>query len=271
MNELEVLSNEDLGNTFWIFWRSEVIFLNLFKVLWRCFLKLSCEPRTIPKSFREIGWITKLRLKKKKSGRWYWYLVSGLKITSCAWFDRSGLKFIFLWNTQLLILVRSCFKYFADEFTFLIKENCEVSWTKNFALILDHLINCLCISKTILSPWGSLEEVLLQCLPIWNFLCLKQPFCFLYFKTFVRTPKRLHDIPFCFSLNRRPSSHTLSKALNISRNNRVTCFPWWYQRFIKWFLYFTSNRYKLTDTLGYRWKPDWLDEINSFSINNLNI
>ena len=51
---------------------------------------------------------------------------------------------------------------------------------------------------------------------------LKTTLCFLLLKKLDNRFKRLPDIPFCFSLKLMPSCHTLSKALNMSRNTLQT-------------------------------------------------
>ena len=49
--------------------------------------------------------------------------------------------------------------------------------------------------------------------------------CFLRFKKLVRVLKKLPDIPFCFNLKIRPLRHTLSKALDMSKNTDQTSIP----------------------------------------------
>ena len=112
----KILTNEDLLNKFWSFWRSKVIVLNLFKVFWRNCLKSSRESISI-KCFRKLSVWRKFDWKIR--GQWFCCLVFDLKITFFACLDRFELKLIFLWNTQELILARLFFKYFADEFAFL--------------------------------------------------------------------------------------------------------------------------------------------------------
>ena len=54
---------------------------------------------------------------------------------------------------------------------------------------------------------------------------LRTTLCFLFLKKFDNRFKRLPDMPSCFSLKIRPSRHTLSKALDISRNTLRTSKP----------------------------------------------
>ena len=63
----------------------------------------------------------------------YFFRVFLLKITCCACLAGSGLKFIFYWKAQLVILARSPCKSFVDEFLFLITENNEASLANNCA------------------------------------------------------------------------------------------------------------------------------------------
>ena len=54
---------------------------------------------------------------------------------------------------------------------------------------------------------------------------LETTLCFLFLKKFDNKFKRLPDMPFCFNLKIIPSCHTLSKALNMSRNTLRTSKP----------------------------------------------
>ena len=65
----------------------------------------------------------------------------------------------------------------------------------------------------------NLEELLLQCKPVRNVGCVYKLFAFYLLKKSLEVLKRLHDIPFCFSLKRIPACHTYSR--NISRNTRL--------------------------------------------------
>ena len=100
IKDLYTVNNDFLGNRFWNLWRS-LIFLLSF---WKLFLD-------------EIK---------------FWSL--RLKITSSAaclvW---SGLKFIFHWNAQSLILAKSLFKSLADLVIFSTTKNKDVSSANNFA------------------------------------------------------------------------------------------------------------------------------------------
>ena len=55
-------------------------------------------------------------------------------MTSCACLVGSGLKFIFHWNTQVLVLVESLFNSLADLAIFSTTENSDASSANNFGL-----------------------------------------------------------------------------------------------------------------------------------------
>ena len=114
--------------------RNEVIFLTLFKVLWTCSLKSSCESKTIPKCVWGIVWMTKFWLKKRVGG--FCFLVFLVffffKITSCAFFTEFRLKLIFHCKAQLLILAVSSSKSFVDKFVFLTTDKSEASSVNSF-------------------------------------------------------------------------------------------------------------------------------------------
>ena len=72
-----------------------------------------------------------------------------------------------------------------------------------------------------LEPWG---------VPVWksaqeDVCTLETTPCSPLLKKFVNRFKRLPDMPFCFSLKMIPLCHTLSKALDISRNTLQTSKP----------------------------------------------
>ena len=55
---------------------------------------------------------------------------------------------------------------------------------------------------------------------------LRTTLCYPFLKKFDNRFKRLPDISFCFSLKIRPLCHTLSKALDMSRNTLRTSKPY---------------------------------------------
>ena len=72
----------------------------------------------------------------------------------------SGLKFIFYWKAQLLILAKSLFSLFADVFMSCVTENKDMPSANSFALekrpLLDHLYK----SKTMKALKWILGELL---------------------------------------------------------------------------------------------------------------
>ena len=88
---------------------------------------------TVESFFWFVLWMTELLSKKMR-----WYFLGGfflLNITSCAYLTGSGLKFYFLLNSQSLILSRSLFKSFSDEFA----GRGKISLTNNLAF--DEVLN----------------------------------------------------------------------------------------------------------------------------------
>ena len=65
-----------------------------------------------------------------------------------------------------------------------------------------------------MEPWGIPALTLAQ----EEVYPLRTTLCFLFLKKFDNRFKSLPDMPFSFSLKIRPLCHTLSKALDISRN-----------------------------------------------------
>ena len=68
----------------------------------------------------------------KKNGGWLVLLINLLKITSWACLLGSGLKFIFLWKAQSLILLKSLFQSVVLELIFWTTEKREISSANNF-------------------------------------------------------------------------------------------------------------------------------------------
>ena len=127
-------------------------------------------------------------------------------ITSWACVLRSGLKFIFHWIVQFLILFRSLFKLIADVFTLWTIEKSEVSTAKSLTFIV----------KSSDTP-----ALILVHEEYWSFKQL----CFLKFKKSVMISNSIPEIPFCFSLSKSLLCHTLSNTFGMSKNIPRTSRP----------------------------------------------
>ena len=128
MKGLYTVINEFLGNRFWSLRRSPIVLLFFLKIISICSLKSNLESKTIPWCL----WDSVLWLQFKDGWLVFWSF--RLKITSWAYLVGSGLKFIFHWNAQVLILVKSLFNLLADLVIFSNIENSDVSSSNNFAL-----------------------------------------------------------------------------------------------------------------------------------------
>ena len=69
-----------------------------------------------------------------------------------------------------------------------------------------------------MEPWGTPPLSLAQ----EEVYPLRTTLCFLFLKKIDKRFKKLLDMPFYFNLKVRPSCHTLSKALDMSRNTLRT-------------------------------------------------
>ena len=86
----------------------------------------------IPRCFGEVVRVT-LALSNSNGG-WTVFFNFQLKMTSWACLIVSGLKFIFHWVAQLLILSKTLLRLFAEVWMSCITENKDVSSAKSFAL-----------------------------------------------------------------------------------------------------------------------------------------
>ena len=146
-------------------------------------------------------------------------------MTSWACLLGSGLNLIFHWKAQLLIFIKSLLRSFAVEFILWITEKREVASANNLGFEDKPSDKSLIWIRKNNAPridfWGTLTSILVQdeCCPF------KTTFCFLWYKKWVITYKRLPNIPCYFNLKRRPSCQTLSNALDISKKTPVVSRP----------------------------------------------
>ena len=93
--------------------------------IFRCSQNINSLSSIIPRCFWDEDYET-WRLLKNNSG-WRIFFDFRLKMTSWACLLGSPLKFIFCWKSQLLILAKPLFSFFADVFMSSVTENKDVS------------------------------------------------------------------------------------------------------------------------------------------------
>ena len=127
-----------------------------------------------------------------------------------AYLVRSGLKFIYHWNVQVLILAKSLFKSMADLVIFSITENRDVSSANNCGL------DPKSSDKTgpSIEPYGTPASIAAH----EEYCPFRATLCYRWYKKYVATFNKLPDISFSLSLWKIPSWRTLSKAFDMSRN-----------------------------------------------------
>ena len=104
-----------------------------------------------------------------------------------------------------------------------------------------------------IDPWGTPARTLVQD-DVWP---LRTTLCLRFFRKHFIKQRRFSEIPYWFNLSMRPSCHTLSKALDISRKTPLTSRPLSNESQISWVIdksWFTQESPSL--------KPDWLSDIN---------
>ena len=160
-------------------------FLALQSVLSMCFLKLNLSSSISPRWFcDDASW------------------------TSVAYFKRSGMKDIFHWNANLLIIFKSLLSSFENLVRSLTMEKTEVSLAKTFTLgfkpSAKSLIEIKNKSEPRMEPCRT--PALMPCQSgYWSF---KTTLCFLLDKKLFSNCKKSLEIPRFFSLYSKPSFHT---------------------------------------------------------------
>ena len=158
-------------------------------------------------------------------GGWESLFTFLLNIVSRACLLGSGLKLIFRWWAQWLILAKSLLISAAELSLLCTTENKEESSANN--LILDNNSSAksfMYIKKNsgpIIKPFGTPALTLIH-IKTWSF---KTTFYFLFLKKSHNKFKNLPDMPFCFNLKIIPSCHTLLNAFDISRKTLLTSNP----------------------------------------------
>ena len=144
------------------------------------------------------------------------------KITSYACLLGSGLKVIFHLLAQAFILLKSLFRLDADKFIFSTAGKSETWSAKSLKFVVWPSERSLIYIKNNkgprIDPCGTPDSILDH----EDSGPFNTTLCFLKFKKSVRVLKRLPDMPFCFNLKIRPLRHTLSKALDMSKNTDRT-------------------------------------------------
>ena len=123
-----------LGKKAWSL-RNNHFFTLLFTFLFRCSWKFDLVSRCyIPRWFWEGTCWTELWLKQT----WLWFIFWSFFENRSSWacLLRSGLKFIFHWIGQFLILFRSLFKLFVDVFILWTIEKSEVLSAKSLTFVV---------------------------------------------------------------------------------------------------------------------------------------
>ena len=122
IKDLYTVNKDFLGNRSWNLQRSTIVLLTFLKIISR--RPLTSNRETIPRCFCESVKLTVLWLKIKHG--WLVFLNFQLKITSPAHLVRSGLKFVFRCNAQVLILAKSLLKSLANLVIFSTIENRDI-------------------------------------------------------------------------------------------------------------------------------------------------
>ena len=108
--------------------------------IFRCSQNINSLSSIIPRCFWDKDYET-WRLLKNNSG-WRIFFDFRLKMTSWACLLGSPLKFIFCWKSQLLILAKPLFSFFADVFMSSVTENKEchlqIVYQQKIDWLLDH-------------------------------------------------------------------------------------------------------------------------------------
>ena len=113
-------------------YREVLLFQRLcFVRFFMCKLKFNLVSNTILRCFWEENDL-KMKFWSRNNGGWLMLLIFLLRMTSWAYLLGSGLKFIFHWKAQSLILPKSLFKLVLIELIFWTTEKREVSSGNSF-------------------------------------------------------------------------------------------------------------------------------------------
>ena len=188
------------------------------------------------------------------------------KITSCAFFLGSGLKLVFYWNGHLFIFAKLLFSSRAEVILSWIRENKDISSAKSLAFEDNPSDESLIYIKNKNGPsmeiWGAPPLISDQ-----SETCpFNKTLCFLFLRKSHKRFSKLSDIPFCVDLKIRPLHQTLSNAFDISRKIPLTSNTSSNDLYISWAI---AKSWFMHESQGLN--PNWIGEMNSFSIKNLKI
>ena len=131
-----MITREGRGKIAWSLRSNPMVLSTLLIIVSRCSWRLNLLPRCIPRCFWEGTCCTRLWLKYIELWFRFWRFLEN--ITSWACLLGLGLKLIFRFIAQSLILLRSLFKWFADVFTSWTTEITEASSANSLTFVLNH-------------------------------------------------------------------------------------------------------------------------------------
>ena len=136
-----------------------------------------------------------------------------------------GLKVVFHWFGQIFILLKPLLKLIADKFILTTTEKSERLWARSLVFVKRlskrSFIQIKNYKRSKVDPCGTPNSIL-DHENIWP---VNITLCFLSFKNSVSVLKRLPYITFRFNLKIWPLCHTLSKALDMSKNAERASWP----------------------------------------------
>ena len=211
---------DGLGNTYWSFCNKPIVLFTLVKILLIWKTKDNFQSKWRPKCFWESALLTGMVLKNNLG--WIFLVVFLLKMTSWVCFVGSGLKIIFHWKAHLFISVRSLCRLLAVLLGTLIIENRDVLWVNNLGLhwrLSDKSFMYIRNkSGPYIEPLRTPALILVQD-ELWP---LRIGLYFLFPKKSVKRLNKFPEILLRLNLWIIPSSSTLLKAFEMSRNTPLT-------------------------------------------------
>lgn len=153
MESLKIITKDGLGKTRI---RSIVLFtLATIDLIWTSNFNL--ESNISPKWFWQLTWETRIWL--KNTWEWLASWVFLLKISSCAFFEKSRLKLLFHWNAHLRISSKSPLRLLVVVSNFLTVEKrpCHrrITWGQTEDYRISHWYRYGKIREPTMEPWGT--------------------------------------------------------------------------------------------------------------------
>ena len=139
INVLYIVSRDDLGRIGWNLRNRHIVLLIFWVIFFICSTKFSLTSNVNPRCFWDKLFFKEMSLNERQG--WSSFLIFLLNITSSACLVKTGLKIIFHWKAQLLIIDRSLRKVAALDWMSLTTEKRDVSSAKVCNLKTHHLIN----------------------------------------------------------------------------------------------------------------------------------